>query len=225
MRIPLRNNDREAGQVGVGVGGTHRTARVPTVPSHPTGMMAVMAEHWTDREITAETFYDEDFRELRTERVVFTECDFSGANLTESLHIGSAFRNCTFRRTSLWHSEFRQCSLLGSTFTDCRVRPSKFIETDFTLSSLGGLDLREMDLSDCRFRETNLVGTDMRKANLHGADLTGARTQNLKLDGADLRGARIDPTLWTTATLIAAKVDLPQAVAYAAGHGLDVHGG
>ncbi|MGC7323043.1 pentapeptide repeat-containing protein, partial [Mycobacteroides abscessus subsp. massiliense] len=22
-----------------------------------------MAEHWTDREITAETFYDEDFRE------------------------------------------------------------------------------------------------------------------------------------------------------------------
>lgn len=188
-------------------------------------MMAVMAEHWTDREITAETFYDDDFRELHTERVVFTECDFSGANLTESLHVGSAFRNCTFRRTSLWHSEFRQCSLLGSTFTDCRVRPSKFTETDFTLSSLAGLDLRKMDLSDCRFREANLVGTDMRKANLHGADFTGARTQNLKLDGADLRGARIDPTLWTTAALIAAKVDLPQAIAFAAAHGLDVHGG
>lgn len=183
-----------------------------------------MAEHWTDREITAETFYDEDFRELHTERVVFTECDFSGANLTESLHVGSAFRNCTFRRTSLWHSEFRQCSLLGSTFTDCRVRPSKFTETDFTLSSLAGLDLREMDLSDCRFREANLVGTDMRKANLHGADFTGARTQNLKLDGADLRGARIDPTLWTTAALITAKVDLPQAIAFAAAHGL-THGG
>ena len=34
-------------------------------------MMSGMAEHWTDREITGETFYDEDFRELRTERVVF----------------------------------------------------------------------------------------------------------------------------------------------------------
>ena len=60
---------------------------------------------------------DGDLSRLRTERVVFTECDFSGVNLAESQHRGSAFRNCTFRRTSLWHSTFAHCSMLGSVFT------------------------------------------------------------------------------------------------------------
>ena len=39
-------------------------------------------------------FRDEDLSRLRTERVVFTECDFSGVDLGESEHVGSAFRNC-----------------------------------------------------------------------------------------------------------------------------------
>ena len=45
-----------------------------------------------------------------------------------------------------------------------------------------------------------------------------------RLDEADLRGARTDPTLWTTATLRGAKIDIEQALAYAAAHGLDIHG-
>ena len=31
-----------------------------------------------------------------------------------------------------------------------------------------------------------------------------------------------DPTLWTTATLRGAKIDVDQALAYAAAHGLDI---
>ena len=46
----------------------------------------------------------------------------------------------------------------------------------------------------------------------------------MRLDDADLRGARVDPTFWTTARLPGAKVDIHQALAYAAAHGLDVHG-
>jgi uncharacterized protein YjbI with pentapeptide repeats len=105
---------------------------------------------------------------LRTERVVFSECHFSDVNLAESERRASAFRNCTFQRTFLWHwgyrplagDIFRQCSMLGSVFMQCRLRPLTFDEVDFMLAVLGG------------------------------ADLTGAQTTGTRLDAADRRGAR-----------------------------------
>ena len=54
---------------------------------------------WTDCEFAGRDFRDDDLSRLRTERVVFTECDFSGVNLAESERQGSAFRNCTFKLT------------------------------------------------------------------------------------------------------------------------------
>ncbi|MDT5327591.1 MAG: hypothetical protein QOF25_4743 [Mycobacterium sp.] len=187
--------------------------------------MADIDEQWVDREFEGHDFRDEDLSRLRTERVVFTECDFTGVNLSESEHAGSAFRNCNFRRASLMHSTFQYCSLLGSVFTESRIRPVTWVEVDLTLAVLGGCDLRTMDLSDCRLREASLVGADLRKAVLRRADLTGARTQDARLDDADLRGARVDPTFWTTAKLRGAKIDIDQAVSYAAAQGLDIHGG
>ncbi|MDT5175026.1 MAG: hypothetical protein QOG37_2277, partial [Mycobacterium sp.] len=165
-----------------------------------------------------------DLSRLHTERVVFTECDFSGVNLTESQHRGSAFRNCNFTRTTLWHSTFAQCSMLGSVFAQCRLRPVRFDEVDFTLAVLGGNDLRGVDLSGCRLRETSLVETDLRKGVLRGADLRGARTNGTRLDNADLRGASVDPDLWTTAALAGARIDVPQAMAFALAHGLRLDG-
>jgi uncharacterized protein YjbI with pentapeptide repeats len=177
-------------------------------------------QHWADREFAGRDFRDEDLSGLRTERVVFSECDFSGVNLAESDHRASAFRNCTFKRTTLWHSIFAQCSMLGSVFEQCRLRPLKFDEVDFTLAVLGGNDLRGVDLSGCRLRETSLVGTDLRKAVLRGADLRGARTNGTRLDDADLRGATMDASLWRTASLAGALIDVPQALAFAVAHGL-----
>lgn len=179
-----------------------------------------MTAPWVDREFEGHDFTDDDLSRLRTERVVFTECNFSGANLAESAHRGSAFRNCTFRRTSLWHSSFSRCSMLGSVFVECRLRPITFDEVDFTLAALGGIDLRGVDLSGCRLREASLVEADLRNAVLRGARTAGAR-----LDDADLRGAGVDPTLWTTASLAGARVDVDQAVAFALAHGLRLDGG
>ena len=48
--------------------------------------------------------------------------------------------------------------------------------------------------------------------------------QDARLEEADQRGARVDPTLWTTAALRGARIDIGQALADAAAHGLDVHG-
>jgi uncharacterized protein YjbI with pentapeptide repeats len=177
-------------------------------------------QHWADREFAGRDFRDEDLSGLRTERVVFSECDFGGVNLAESDHRASAFRNCTFKRTTLWHSTFAQCSMLGSVFEQCRLRPLKFDEVDFTLAVLGGNDLRGVDLSGCRLRETSLVGTDLRKAVLRGADLRGARTNGTRLDDADLRGATMDASLWRTASLAGALIDVPQALAFAVANGL-----
>ena len=177
-------------------------------------------QQWADREFAGRDFRDDDLSRLCTERVVFSECDFSGVNLAESQHRGSAFRNCRFERTTLWHSTFAQCSMLGSVFVQCRLRPITFDEVDFTLAALGGNDLRGVDLSGCRLREASLVETDLRKAVLRGADLSGARTTGTRLDDADLRGAIADPALWRTATLAGVRVDIAQAMAFALAHGL-----
>lgn len=182
-------------------------------------------EHWADQEFIGRDFGDEDLAGLTTERVVFTDCDFTSADLGSSTHVGSAFRNCLFRRTALWHSIFRYCSFLGSTFDDCRLRPIVCDEVDFSLAALGGADLRGVDLSGCRFRESSLIKADLRKAVLRDADLTGTRAEGLRLEEADLRGARVDPTVWTTAACRGAKVDVGQALAFAVAHGLDVNGG
>jgi uncharacterized protein YjbI with pentapeptide repeats len=177
-------------------------------------------QQWADCEFAGRDFTDEDLSRLRTERVVFSECDFSGVNLAESQHRGSAFRNCTFERTLLWHSTFAQCSMLGSVFVRCRLRPLTFDEVDFTLAVLGGNDLRGVDLSGCRLREASLVETDLRKAVLRGTDLSGARAAGARLDDADLRGATVDPSLWRTASLAGTRVDVAQALAFAVAHGL-----
>lgn len=182
-------------------------------------------EHWAEREFAGLDLTDEDLADLRTERVVFTECDFTSADLSRSTHVGSAFRNCRFRRTALWHSTFRYCTFLGSTFEDCRLRPITCEEVDFSLAVLGGADLRGVDLSGCRFAETSLVGTDLRNATLRNADLSTARAEGLRLEGADLRGARVDSTVWTAAACRGARVDVGQALAFAVAHGLDVSGG
>ena len=152
------------------------------------------------------------------------DVNLTGATLSESRHVGSAFRNCVFTRATLWHSSFTGCSLIGSVFGDARLRPITFDEVDLTLATLGGADLRKVDLSGCRLREASLVQADLREANLAGADLTGARTLGARLDGADLRGARVDADLWTTASLRGAKIDVAQALTYAVAHGLNVAG-
>ena len=162
-----------------------------------------------EREFVAHDFRDDDLSRLRTERVVFDECDFRGVDLAESEHVGSAFRNCRFERATLHHSTFAHCSMLGSVFTECRMRPLKLVEVDLTLAVLGGCDLKNVDLSGCRLREASLVETDLRKAVLRGADRRGART---------------DATFWTTATLRGDKIDVDQALAYAVAHGLNIGG-
>ena len=179
---------------------------------------------WTDCEFVGRDFRDDDLSRLRTERVVFTECDFSGVNLGRVRASRVGVPQLHVQPDDAVAQHFRQCSMLGSVFVRCRLRPLTLDEVDFTLTVLGGNDLRGIDLSGCRLREANLVEADLRKTVLRGADLSGARSTGARLDDADLRGATVDPSLWTTASLTGARIDIGQALAYAAAHGLRLDG-
>jgi uncharacterized protein YjbI with pentapeptide repeats len=51
-------------------------------------------DSWTDCEFAGRDFRDfndADLSRLRTKRVMFTDCDFSGVNLAESQHRASAY--------------------------------------------------------------------------------------------------------------------------------------
>jgi uncharacterized protein YjbI with pentapeptide repeats len=45
---------------------------------------------WTDCEFVGRDFRDDDLSRLHTERVVFTECDFSGADIAQALAYAAA---------------------------------------------------------------------------------------------------------------------------------------
>jgi uncharacterized protein YjbI with pentapeptide repeats len=67
-------------------------------------------------------------------------------------------------------------------------------------------------------------GSPVQHVGLCGADLTGARTAGTRMEDADLRGATVDSSVWTTASRPGARIDIAQALAYAAAHGLRLDG-
>ena len=66
-----------------------------------------------------------------------------------------------------------------------------------------------------------LGGTDadLRGTDLSNADLDRARLQNAKLRGANLRGASTEEVNWRSFELTGVRIDLMQAVQFAATHG------
>ncbi len=85
-------------------------------------------------------------------------------------------------------------------WTDC-----EFVGRDFRDDYLSRLQTERVLFAECDFS---------------GVDLAGPRTTGTRMDDADLRGATVDPSLWTTASLTRARIDIEQALAYAAAHGL-----
>lgn len=53
---------------------------------------------------------------------VFEDEDFSLARLNASVHRGTAFLRCTFRRSRLMFAEFHECTMTGSVFESADLR-------------------------------------------------------------------------------------------------------
>ena len=164
-------------------------------------------------------FDDADLTELVTRRCVFTDCVLTGARMAGSRHVGTAFLSCRLDRARLFDALWEGCKLTGSHFPGATLRPLTTTDTDWSWTSLRGVDLSGSDLSGQRFTEADLTDADLRECDLTGADLGHARLQGAKLRGSDLRGAVTDAVNWRTFDLTGVRLDLAQSVQVARAHG------
>jgi uncharacterized protein YjbI with pentapeptide repeats len=116
------------------------------------------------------------------------------------------------------------CKLTGSQFPGATLRPLTSTDSDWSWTSLRGVDLSGSDLSGQRFREADLTDADLRECDLTGADLDRARVQGTRLRGTDLRGAATEAWPWRGLDLTGVRLDLVQAVQVAVAHGALVEG-
>ncbi len=169
-------------------------------------------------------FADADLTELVTRRCVFDSCVLTGVRLSGSRHRGTAFLSCRFDRARLMDVVWDGCKLTGSHFPGATLRPLTSTDSDWSWTSLRGVDLSGSDLSGQRFREADLTDADLRECDLTGADLDRARVRGTRLRGSDLRGAATEAWPWREVDLTGVRIDLTQAVQVAAGHGALIDG-
>lgn len=180
---------------------------------------------WSGRALTGDrfvgaTFFDADLIELATDTVVFEECDFSGARLNASSHLGTAFLRCRFRRTSLFDARLAGCKLTGSVFEgSCTLRPLRVEGGDWSYVSLRGQDLAGLDLTGVRLGEADLSQADLRGAILRRCDLGHARFEAAQTAGLDVRDADLTAVDLRSWDLTGVQLDLVQAVQLARSHG------
>ncbi len=165
------------------------------------------------------SFTDADLIEWETDGETFEECDFSNARLNASVHRGSAFLRCRFRRANLFDVTFAGCKMTGSVFEECDLRPLHVEGGDWSYVRLRGADLhgvsfRGVRLAEADLTDANLTGCDLREADLSHVTLRGAL-----LDGTDLRGATVAGVDLATLDLRGAVLDIAQAVQVARGLG------
>jgi uncharacterized protein YjbI with pentapeptide repeats len=164
-------------------------------------------------------FDDASLTEMVTRRCLFERCVLTGVALSGSRHEGTAFLSCRFDRAKLFDVVWDACKLTGSHFPGATLRPMTATECDWSYTSLRGVDLSGVDLTGQRLREADLTDTDLREADLSGADLRHARLQTTQLRGADLRGAQTEGINWRGFDPTGVRLDLGQAVQFAAAHG------
>jgi fluoroquinolone resistance protein len=150
---------------------------------------------------------------------VFEDVDFSGARLNASVHTGTAFLRCTFRRSNLFDAAFVGCKLSGSVFEQAELRPLRVEGGDWSYVRLRGADLRGVSFHGLRLAEADLTDADLTDCDLRAADLSYATLRGATLSGTDLRGAVVHGVDLARLDLRGARLDVAQAVQVAAGLG------
>ena len=164
-------------------------------------------------------FEDAHLLELVTRRCLFQDCSLTGVRMAGGQHTGTAFLSCRFDRARLSNSVFEACKLTGSHFVGADLRPLETRDSDWSWTSMRGVDLSGTDLSGQRLNEADLTDADLRECDLTGADLTSARVQHTKLRGSDLRGAATGNVDFRHVDLTGVRLDVLQAVQVARTYG------
>jgi uncharacterized protein YjbI with pentapeptide repeats len=126
----------------------------------------------------------------QSERTLFRDVDFSGANFEKSL-----FMKCDFLAV-----DFSGCQLPGATFLECCGPSTTFKRAILTKGVFAqsvqfqGSSFGSADLSGANLRGVDLSGSDFRGAILLGTDGSGGNWQHTNLSGVRAIGARFQKT-------------------------------
>ena len=131
----------------------------------------------------------------------FVGHDFRDDDLSRLRTDRAVFDECDFRGVNLAESEH-----VGSAFRNCTFERATLHHSTFRNCSLLG-----SVFTNCRFRPVSLVEVDLTLAVLGGCDLRSVDLSDCRLAEASLVGADLRKAVL-------------QRAAYAAAHGLDVHG-
>ncbi len=186
-----------------------------------------VGDDWGGLEFGRQTWERCEFRQVDlTEAVltgcVFRDCEFTGVRFNSATLTRCALLHCVIRRCSLFDATLAECKLTGTALVECVLRPVHIQGGDWSYVALRGQDLSGLDLSGLRLREADLTEADLRGTDLRRAELGYAKLHNAKLRGADLRGANLEAVPLKGLDLTDVRIDLGQAMLFAAAHGARV---
>jgi hypothetical protein len=120
-----------------------------------------------------------DFKDLKLERVIFSQADLSGATFENVDLIGAKFDGAL-----LLEAHFKHLNLEGANFNDLLLSETTFENVDLIGARFDGALLRE-----AHFKDLNLEG-----ANFNDSLLSGTTFENVDLIGATFDGAFLKAT-------------------------------
>jgi len=178
-----------------------------------------------DREFEGHDFRDEDLSRLHTERVVFTECVFAGVNLSESVARGLGLPQLRLPSGIVDAQHF---STLHVARIGVHRKPDPavtFTEVDLTLAVLGAVIFAR---STCRIagygKQASSAPICARQCC--AGPISPALARKMPASTTPICAGRASTRRsGRRRRCVGAKIDIDQAVAYAAAHGLDIHGG
>lgn len=168
------------------------------------------------------TFTGVDLSEASTAGAMFDRCTFHTCRFNSSAHVASAFVACDVRRSNFFDATLEGCKLVGTVFADCVLRPMTVRGGQWQGVTIRSTNLARLDLAGLDLREADLSMSDLTGASLRGARLDRANLRETRLGQADLRGASLDGVDLAAAQLRRTRLDLPGAVLLAELHGADV---
>jgi uncharacterized protein YjbI with pentapeptide repeats len=135
----------------------------------------------------------------------FINCNFSGADLSQSIFSDSEFRDCNLAmaklvKTAIRDCRFIGCKLTGLHFDHCRelLFAAVFDHCIIDLSSFYQVKLRHSKFNHCSVKEVDFTEADLTAVALDHCDLTAAVFDNTILEKTDFRTAfnySFDPSL------------------------------
>lgn len=103
---------------------------------------------------------------------IFIEADLSGANLTMMNLSGVDLTGAKLIGSTLKDTNLTKSKLIKANLTEAKITNSTLIEADLTEADLTSAKLTGNDLTKTSLLKANLIGTDFNRANLSDANLT-----------------------------------------------------